>query len=213
VTESYPRRVGWFARAGSWLVRALGMTWRIRVTNDEQLRAARAAGQPVIFSLWHGQMLPLLYHHRNEGVAVLISEHGDGEIIARVATRLGYRTVRGSTSRGAARELVGLSKVLEDGHDLAITPDGPRGPAKSYAPGPLIVAQRSGAPILPVGVTASSGWYLKSWDRFLIPKPFSRVCIAYGDFVHVDAETARDAAAGASRIGDLMLAAEAKARG
>jgi lysophospholipid acyltransferase (LPLAT)-like uncharacterized protein len=189
------------------------MTWRIRVTNDGPIRAARAAGQPLIFSLWHGQLLPLLYHHRNEGVAVLISEHGDGEIIARVATRFGYRTVRGSTSRGAARALIELTKVLEEGHDLAITPDGPRGPAKSFAPGPLIVAQRSGAPIVPVGVTASSSWNLKSWDRFLIPKPFSRVCIAYGDFVHVDAETARDAVAGASRIGDLMLAAEAKARG
>jgi lysophospholipid acyltransferase (LPLAT)-like uncharacterized protein len=213
VTESYPRRVGLLARAGSWLVRVLGMTWRIRVTNDGALRAARAAGQPVIFSLWHGQLLPLLYHHRNEGVTVLISEHGDGEIIARIATKLGYRTVRGSTSRGAARALIELTKVLATGRDLAITPDGPRGPAKSYAPGPLIVAQRSGAPIVPVGVTASSSWNLKSWDRFLIPKPFSRVSIAYGDFVHIDADTARDAAAGASRVGDLMLAAEAKARG
>jgi lysophospholipid acyltransferase (LPLAT)-like uncharacterized protein len=208
----YSRRIDWLARGGSWLVRVLGVTWRFRVVNDAPVRAARAAKQPLIFSLWHGQLLPLLYHHRNEGVAVLISEHGDGEVIARIASRLGFRTVRGSTSRGAARALLGMEKVLEEGGDLAITPDGPRGPARSFAPGPLIVAHRSGAPIVPVGVVVSAGWHLKSWDRFLIPKPFSRIRIAYGDPVHVDEASVRDAAASAPRIGELMLEAEKSAR-
>ena len=95
------------------------------------VRERRAAKQPIIFSLWHGHLLPLLYHHRGEGVTVLISEHGDGEIIARIAERLGFRTVRGSTSRGAARALLGRRACVEQGGDLAITPDGPRGPARS----------------------------------------------------------------------------------
>jgi lysophospholipid acyltransferase (LPLAT)-like uncharacterized protein len=165
----------------------------------------------VIFSLWHGQMLPLLYHHRNEGVSILISEHGDGEIIARIAARLGFRTVRGSTSRGAARALLGMVRVLEEGNDLAITPDGPRGPAKSYAPGPLVVAQRSGRPIIPTVAVASSGWRLKSWDSFLIPRPFARVTIGYGEPVFIDASDARAATENADRLREAMIAAEERA--
>ena len=102
----------------------------------------------MIYSLWHGHLLPLLYHHRDQGVVVLISEHGDGEIIARIATNLGYRTVRGSTSRGAARALARRWRAssMRVG-TLAVTPDGPRGPAKSFAPGVAIVAQRTRAPV------------------------------------------------------------------
>jgi lysophospholipid acyltransferase (LPLAT)-like uncharacterized protein len=187
-------RATWIARAGTGFARALASTWRVRVSNAEGFRRVRAAGKPVIFVLWHGQMLPLLYQHRDEGVAVLISEHGDGEIIARIATGLGYETIRGSTSRSAARALLGLARVLNEGRDLAITPDGPRGPARSFAPGPLIVAQRTGAPIVAAVATASSAWRLKSWDRFMIPRPFARVTFAYSDPVYVAADNARDAA-------------------
>ncbi|NUQ20608.1 MAG: DUF374 domain-containing protein, partial [Gemmatimonadaceae bacterium] len=140
----------WIVRLGVLLIRALALTWRIRVVNDAGLKAERAARRPVIFSLWHGQMLPLLYQHRGEGVAVLISEHRDGEMIARAAAGLGFETVRGSTSRGAARALIGLVRTLNDGRDVAVTPDGPRGPAKSFAPGALVAAQRTGAAIVPV---------------------------------------------------------------
>ena len=118
------RRIAWITRLGVFLLRILGWTWRIRVSHDEEVRRLRAAKQPIIFALWHGQLLPLVYHHRNEGVAVLISEHADGEIIARIATSLGFNTVRGSSSRGAARALLGLARVLGEGHDVAITPDG-----------------------------------------------------------------------------------------
>src|SRR6185436_357214 len=102
VDDRAPPRITWSARAGELLIRMLAPTWRIHVTHDAAIRRLRSEKTAFIFLLWHGQLLPLLYHHRNEGVAILISEHGDGEIIARVATRLGYRTVRGSTSRGAA---------------------------------------------------------------------------------------------------------------
>jgi len=207
------RREALIAGVGVWVIRLLAWTWRVRVTHDAQLRDARAAGQPVIFSLWHGQMLPLLWRHRSEGVAILISEHGDGEIIARIATSLGYRTVRGSTSRGAARALLGLVRMIGDGNDLAVTPDGPRGPAKSVAPGVLAVAQRGRAPILPIATSASSGWRLRSWDGFLIPKPFARVNVAYGDAVWIEADNARDAADETDRLGAAMQQAEERARG
>jgi lysophospholipid acyltransferase (LPLAT)-like uncharacterized protein len=190
-------------------VRTLGRSWRIRLLNNEwSLDALRRAKQPIVFALWHGDLLPLLYHHRDEGVSVLISEHRDGELIARVAESLGFRTVRGSTSRGASRALVGLARELAAGHDVAITPDGPRGPARSFAPGALIAAQRAGAPVIAVGVAAKRAWHLRSWDGFVIPKPFSRVNIAYSDPVELEFTTARAAAAETSRFQSLMLDVE-----
>src|SRR5205823_5128753 len=95
---------------------------RVEVRHGDQLAAARAQGRPVIFSLWHGHQLPLLYHHRDQGIVLLVSQHRDGEIITRIAEHLGYRAVRGSTSRGAARALAGMIHELEARHDVAITP-------------------------------------------------------------------------------------------
>jgi lysophospholipid acyltransferase (LPLAT)-like uncharacterized protein len=204
--------VAWAARAGVWLVRLLGMTWRFRVTEDESVRALRASKQPIIFALWHGQLLPLLYRHRDEGVVVLISEHADGEIIARIAQAFGFGTVRGSTSRGAARALLELGHVLAAGRDLALTPDGPRGPAKSYAPGVLVISQRTGAPVIGAVATASSSWRLKSWDRFLIPKPFARINVTYTDAKHIEAANARDAAAQTDAMRAAMESAEQRIR-
>lgn len=203
------RRLRWIVRLGVPLVRLLGRTWRIRVINGEgSVERLRRERRPMVFALWHGDMLPLLYQHRGEGVSVLISEHRDGELIARVAQSLGFRTVRGSTTRGASRALVGLTRELRDGHDIAVTPDGPRGPARSFAPGALIAAQRARAPVIAVGVAARRAWRLSSWDRFVIPKPFSHVCIAYSDPVLLDVANPRAAAQETSRFQQLMLEVE-----
>lgn len=198
------RRMRWIIRLGVPLVRLLGRTWRIRRVNAAAVEAMRRGKTPIVFALWHGDMLPLLFQHREEGVAVLISEHRDGELIARVAESLGFRTVRGSTSRGAARALVGLVRELEAGHDVAVTPDGPRGPARSFAPGALIAAQRTGAAVIACGVSASNAWRLRTWDRFLIPKPFSRVRIAYSEPAHLEAASPRAAADETSRFAAVM---------
>lgn len=201
-------KMRWIVRLGALLVRALAATWRIRVIGDAGLRAEREAERAVIITLWHGQMLPLLYQHRGEGVAVLISEHRDGEIIARIASALGHRTVRGSTTRGAGRALLSMVRQVESGQDIAVTPDGPRGPAKSFAPGALIVAQRTGAAIIPATVVARSAWRLRSWDRFMIPRPFARVVISYGAAAHVSVGDARAASSEAPRFQQLMEDAE-----
>jgi lysophospholipid acyltransferase (LPLAT)-like uncharacterized protein len=206
------RRLRWMVRLGVPFVRTLGKSWRIRLINNERsLDALRREKRPIVFALWHGDILPLLYHHRDEGVAVLISEHRDGELIARIAESLGFRTVRGSTTRGASRALVNLTRELSAGRDVAITPDGPRGPAKSFAPGALIAAQRAGAPVIAVGVSVKGAWRLKTWDRFVIPKPFARVRIAYSAPIELEAATARAASAEASRFQSLMLEMEQRA--
>ena len=189
---------------GTLLVRGLASTWRFRITNDAAYHAMRAQHRPFIFAFWHGQMLPLLWIHRSERVRIVISSHRDGEIIARIAERLGHQTIRGSSSRGAARALLGIVRELESGREIAITPDGPRGPARKFASGALVAAQRVAAPIVGIGLSASRAWYLKSWDRFMIPKPFSRVHVIYSEPLLVTAASARDAEAEAPRFEALI---------
>ena len=186
-------RAVWIARLGTAFLRTLALTWRVRFVNERIVHELRESKTSFIYVLWHGELLPLLWTHRNRDVAVIISEHRDGEIIARVARALGFRLVRGSTSRGAARALLNASRELETGFDLAVTVDGPRGPAHTVAPGALVISQRTHAPMVPVGASASRSWRLKSWDRFMIPKPFARVTIAYGDPIRISADTPRDA--------------------
>jgi lysophospholipid acyltransferase (LPLAT)-like uncharacterized protein len=157
-----------------------------------------------VFTLWHGQMLPLLWFHRNQGVAVLVSEHSDGEIIARILEWMGYALIRGSTSRGAGRALIGLTRTLKEGNDVAITPDGPRGPRHKFAPGAVVAANRADVPIVPTVAHVDKSWTLSSWDGFVIPKPFARITIAYGPATRVTARTPREAADEAPRLEQLM---------
>jgi len=196
---------------GKGFLGGLARTWRFRVIDDAPLRALRAANKPFIFSLWHGQLLPLLWHHRGQRVSILISEHRDGELIARTAQSLGYGLIRGSTTRGAERALLSLVRELEGGREVAITPDGPKGPARTFAPGALIAANRSRSPILPVAVSVDRAWRLRSWDKFIIPKPFARITVAYGPPTMVDAPSARAAANEGPRFEALMNAAVEKA--
>ena len=182
----------------------LGRTWRFRVVNGDAVRNLRSNELPFIFALWHGHLLPLLWYHRDEGVTILISEHRDGELVARTAESLGYGLIRGSTTHGADRALISLVRELNSGHEVAITPDGPRGPAEKFAPGALVAAQRSDSFILPIAVSASRSWRLRSWDRFMIPKPFARVTVAYGPPTKVLATNPRAAAEEAPRFERLM---------
>ena len=202
MTES--RKVRWIVRLGVWLIRGLASTWRIRTVGGEPLAEARRAGQRVLFTLWHGELLPLLWHQRGENVAIVISEHRDGEIIARIAESLGYSTVRGSSSKGGSRALIGLMREIDAGRDGAITPDGPRGPARVFAPGAAVAAQRTGALIVPIRARASHAWRLKSWDRFLVPKPFALVTVSFGPLTGVQAASPRDAAAQAPRLQAIL---------
>ena len=206
------RKVAWLALGGAWLVRLLALTWRVRWANPEVRASEADAGRRVIYVLWHGQLLPLLWAHRNRRVAIMISEHRDGEIIARIALSLGYRVVRGSTSRGAARALLGAAREIAAGFDAAVTPDGPRGPARSVAPGAAVISNRSGAGLLPVAAHASRAWQLRSWDRFMIPKPFARVVIAYAPVIRPREESAAEAARDEERVRTAIDAAGAAAR-
>lgn len=177
---------------GEGLLGSLFLTTRSTRVGEDYYRRFREAGRPVVFVFWHGQLLPLVHYHRNEGVVALVSEHGDGEYITRVIERHGFRTVRGSSTRGGIRGLKALIRAARVGHDLALTPDGPRGPSQRFKPGALMAAQLTGSPIVPVAAGASSAWHVDSWDRFMVPRPLSRIVIEYGEPVEVD----RDASQG-----------------
>ncbi len=165
---------------GAGLLGPLFATLRERRVEEEHYLRLRAKGTPIIFVFWHAHTLPLAWCHRDEGIVTLVSEHGDGETLVRLIRRWGFDSVRGSSTRGATKALKGLIRAARAGKDLAITPDGPRGPAREFKPGALAVAQATGLPVVPLAAGASRSWRVQSWDRSLIPHPFSRLCVAYG---------------------------------
>jgi hypothetical protein len=161
-------------------VRLLGASWRIQVIHEERWRNLYQAGRPHVFLLWHEALLPLLWQHRNQGIAIVVSEARDGQYLSDLAATLGYGAVRGSSTRGGARALLGAVRELRAGGSVAFTPDGPRGPRRQLKPGVVAAAQRGGGVIVPIHAEADRAWRLHSWDRFMIPKPLARVRITYG---------------------------------
>lgn len=178
---------------GLALLGILSATWRTRVHNMEVLKPYEGGKQGLILGLWHGQLLALAWYMRRRGIVVLVSASRDGEIITRVIESWGYRTVRGSSTRGGREALVALLKELRAGSTVAITPDGPRGPAHKYQAGALVAAQRTGVPIIPYALHVDRAWRLKGWDRFTIPKPFARITFVFGEPQHVSGDSSASA--------------------
>jgi lysophospholipid acyltransferase (LPLAT)-like uncharacterized protein len=182
------RAIGW---SGSLLVRLWGSTWRVEREIPESVRAYERAGGRVIYSFWHCHLLPLAWIYRGRGAVVLVSRHGDGEIISQIVHRMGYGTVRGSTTRGGVRSALEMARLGRTGHPLGVTPDGPRGPRHRLQPGIVLIAQRSGLPIVPLSAGMRTGRRLDSWDRFELPAPFSRILLAAGEPITVPSELDR----------------------
>lgn len=169
---------GWL---GPLVVLLLGSTWRVVEVHPERVDRVHDEGRPAIYAFWHGVLLPLTYTHRRRRIQVLTSLHKDGEIIARILVGLGFGAVRGSATRGSARGLMRMLSRAVEGYDVAITPDGPTGPAHSVKRGAFYLAEKSGGSLFPVGVAASRARHLSSWDSFTIPLPFARVVVVYDE--------------------------------
>ena len=166
-----------------FFIRLLGSTLRIGVED----RAGIVKGtlkKPVIIIMWHNRILVAPYMYRrvvpDRKASVLTSASKDGEILSQVIQRFHIGVVRGSSSRRGAVAMREMIAVLESGADMTITPDGPRGPVYQFGPGALKLAELTGAALLPYRIRYRSFWELKTWDRFQIPKPFSRVDIVIG---------------------------------
>ena len=166
------------------LIRALGATLRYRDVNAAGTPIGHMVAGPTVFAFWHCSMLTCAHRFRNLDIAILISRSFDGELIARTVERLGFVAVRGSSSRGGAAGLRGMQEAYAAGHRCAFTADGPRGPARVVKAGPVQLAELTGATwIGAYHAQPSRAWYLKSWDRFMIPKPFSTVTFGWPEHV------------------------------
>ncbi|MEM9558293.1 MAG: lysophospholipid acyltransferase family protein [Acidobacteriota bacterium] len=192
--------IGLAGRLARWLVLALGATWRLRVVGDEHLEDLRRGGGPMLLAFWHEHAViacSVLYrrlHRRGVPLTLLTSQSRDGELLARVVRAWGIDPVRGSSTRGGSAALRALHRaVARHGLSPILVPDGPVGPPHVAKTGVLVLAQTTGAPILPLAFAASSAWRLGSWDRMRIPKPFSRVTVVVGRPMPVPADATGDA--------------------
>jgi len=147
----------------------------------------------LIYSGWHGRTLIATHFFRGQGVWTIISLSKDGDMQNKIFRKFGFQSVRGSTGRGGVKVLVECIRILRNpGERIAFTPDGPRGPSGVVQDGIMMLAQKSGAVVVPVGVSAARRWLIKSWDRFLIPKPFSRAIMIFGDPIEVPAGASKE---------------------
>lgn len=193
---------------GAPVVRALARSWNGVVDGEEHLAAARAHGGGYFMALWHGRMLIPAARHGRQGYTILVSPSGDGDVSETLLRRLGYGVVRGSTSRRGRAALRELLTLLRAGTPIAITPDGPRGPRKTMSQGLAWMASATGFPIVPCGFVGANTWHLRSWDRFTIPKPFSRVAFVYGEPLLVDRKSDGGLESASAEIGRRIERAE-----
>lgn len=179
---------------GYIVINLLKLSCKNRFFIDKEIK-----DEPYIIAFWHGELLmaPFLYKkiRTKPNISVMISEHFDGEIISRLIAFFGFDSLRGSSSKGAKRVLLGAINAIKDGKDIGITPDGPRGPRYSVADGIVAISQKTDAKIVVFRIKANRYWELKSWDRFMIPKFFSTIeyhALAPFSINSLDLQTAKE---------------------
>ena len=206
--EGRPAR--WLIAVGFRVLQLWVRTLRYEI-DDRAGVVGKPADQNYIGALWHNRLLIFPFVLRrflsNRHGAALISASRDGDLLADAITRFGFDVVRGSSSRLGASAILQLTDVLASGRDVVITPDGPRGPAYELGPGIIFLAQKSGAAVLPVNMEYSSCWRLKSWDRFILPRPFAKIRVIIGQPHRVrSTNTVDDFEAERLRLQDAMMA-------
>lgn len=174
-----------------WIV---GLTWRFEVIAEEGVTPVLLGQRPgpEIYCFWHQCVLPCTVYFRHSLSVILISRSFDGELITRILKMFNYGAVRGSSSRGAREGLLGLTRVIESGRTAIFTADGPRGPIYKTKMGPIKLAQVTGAPIGCFHLEPEHAWTLRSWDRFLVPLPFTRICVSWAQWTHVPSDLPED---------------------
>jgi lysophospholipid acyltransferase (LPLAT)-like uncharacterized protein len=175
-------RARWLIAFGYWLLQVWARTLRYKVQDHADV-VHKPVTKNFIGCLWHNRLLilPFILNRFTPGRhgAALISASRDGDLLTDAIRRFGFDVIRGSSSRMGATALLQLTEVLASGGDVVITPDGPRGPVYELGPGLVFLAQKTGAPVLPINLEYSSCWRFKSWDRFILPRPFSQVRVTF----------------------------------
>lgn len=197
MTELQWRLVG---RLGAWLIRGIFSTIRIRYEGRERHgRSVSGRRTQFIAAIWHSRILMFAYLYRGWRASILVSRSEDGEIIARILEEQGFETVRGSTRKGGRRALAALIQRVRKGGSAVIIPDGPQGPRLRVQPGIILLSQKTGIPIYPMTCSVRRAKIFSSWDRFMLPLPFTEGLVVFGDPVSVPAD-ADDAGREASRL-------------
>jgi hypothetical protein len=179
-------------RFGPWLAGAISWTLNFRFLNRGVRDAYMHSDRPFIATLWHQHMLMALHSTGGRRIVLLSSRSRDGELSARLIQRMGHTVVRGSSSAGGAHALRQLTGLLRDGHPAVLTPDGPCGPAHHVKLGCVLAARDAGVPLIPMGCAVSRAIRLHNWDRTAIPRPFSKVAIAYGEPMAIPPDATRE---------------------
>ena len=169
---------------GHAVIRLIGPTLRVAVSYEEGAQTTLDQ-RPIIASFWHSCMIPATYIFRDMGIRVMSSDSYDGQYMGRIIHKFGFVAVKGSSSRNAVRALLGLRRALEEGWTVAFTLDGPRGPRHKVKPGPVALARSSGKPLTMFHAAVDRAWVLNTWDRLMIPVPFSRVLVRAGKLISV----------------------------
>ncbi|HKP67866.1 MAG TPA: lysophospholipid acyltransferase family protein [Pyrinomonadaceae bacterium] len=164
----------------------IGRTIRWEISGQEELDALSTSGKAPIYCLWHDRIFGGTYFLRDRGIVVITSQSLDGEYIARFLKRFGFGTIRGSSSRGGVRALVEMIREMRRGTPMAFTVDGPRGPRYEAKSGAVILAKKTGNPMVPFSVECERYWKVGSWDRLQIPRPFTKAKFAVGSPIFVD---------------------------
>jgi lysophospholipid acyltransferase (LPLAT)-like uncharacterized protein len=184
-------------------------TIKVKRLHLEHYLGLKTRRVPILFALWHGRMFLSIQAHRGEGIATMASQSRDGELIARWLEKNGYVVVRGSTTRGGSQALREMVRLVRSGRHAALTVDGPKGPPRVVQPGVLQLARLTGAWILPITSSCSKPRFLASWDRYLLPYPFSKAVVAYGEPFPIPQDMSDEAAL--SRIASALDAATGQA--
>lgn len=187
------------ALLGPVLIRTLGFLCRYEVNGQEHFERTRSEGKGLILTLWHGRMLLPVYYLRNRGIVSLVSHHIDGEIITRIVQRLGYVIRRGSPREGGMEGFREMLHDLKAGRVLSIFPDGPTGPRHSIRDGVIHLARLTGAPLVPLVFSAHPSWRAKSWDKYMIMKPFSKGLLQFGEPIYLPRKISREGGLDACR--------------
>lgn len=170
-----------FPILASWLYWAINITIRVNVIGEEEIERLNKQNEKMIYVTWHGRQFLLLFYMRHRNIAILSSLSEDGEYQSRFLSKFGYKVVRGSSSRGGARALVGLINQMRQGADAAFAVDGPRGPVYEVKEGAVYLAKKMKAYIVPTSCSVKQGWiFNKAWDKYLLPHPFTNGVIIYG---------------------------------
>lgn len=178
----------------SWLfVHAVSASLRIHVIGGDEVDTLVKSGERLIFSFWHGRHFLMIQHLRRKRASVMVSPSRDGALIAHVLRKSGYGIVSGSSHKSPARALIQAVRRVQNGSNLLVTVDGPKGPIYQVKPGAVFVAKKSGAWIVPMTVSARPSVTMRSWDKYQIPLPFARTLIVFGKPYQLDKDTRQTA--------------------